>query len=78
MIAFLFFLSGVSALIYQAAWQRVLGLFAGSDTVAASLVVGAFLLGLGLGSLAAALVADRLSPRQALVGFAACELVIAA
>ena len=78
MIAFLFFLSGVSALIYQAAWQRVLGLFAGSDTVAASLVVGAFLLGLGLGSLAAALVADRLSRRQALVGFAACELVIAA
>ena len=73
----LFFLSGVSALIYQTAWQRVLGLFAGSDTVAAALVVGAFLLGLGLGSLAAAYLADRLSPRGALAGFALCEVLIA-
>ncbi len=77
LLGVLFFLSGVSALIYQTAWQRVLGLFAGSDTVAAALVVGAFLLGLGLGSLAAATLADRLSPRGALVGFALCEALIA-
>jgi len=45
-----FFLSGFSALIYQTAWQRVLGLFAGSDMVATTIVVGAFLFGLGVGS----------------------------
>ena len=39
-----FFLSGFSALVYQTAWQRMLGLFAGSDAVAATLVVGAALL----------------------------------
>ncbi|MDI1285658.1 MAG: hypothetical protein PSV46_14795 [Reyranella sp.] len=51
----LFFLSGAAALIYQTAWHRLLGLFAGADTIAAALVVGAFLLGLGIGSLVAGL-----------------------
>jgi spermidine synthase len=74
----LFFLSGVAALIYQTAWHRLLGLFAGADTIAAALVVGAFLLGLGIGSLAAGLYADRLSRRQALIAFAICEVGIAA
>jgi spermidine synthase len=73
----LFFLSGVAALIYQTAWHRLLGLFAGADTIAAALVVGAFLLGLGLGSLGAGLYADRLSRRAALVAFALCEVGIA-
>jgi spermidine synthase len=74
----LFFLSGVAALIYQTAWHRLLGLFAGADTIAAALVVGAFLLGLGIGSLAAGLYADRLSRRAALIAFALCEVGIAA
>ena len=74
----LFFLSGVAALIYQTAWHRLLGLFAGADTIAAALVVGAFLLGLGIGSLAAGLYADRLSRRAALIAFAICEVGIAA
>jgi spermidine synthase len=74
----LFFISGLSALIYQTAWQRTLGLFSGSDAVAASLVVGAFLFGLGLGSVGAASFADRLSHRGAIRAFAACELGIAA
>ena len=73
----LFFLSGAAALVYQTAWHRLLALFAGADTIAAALVVGAFLLGLGIGSLAAGLVADRLSRRGALLAFAACELGIA-
>ncbi|HVL59210.1 MAG TPA: fused MFS/spermidine synthase [Burkholderiaceae bacterium] len=72
-----FFLSGVSALIYQTAWHRMLGLFGGSDAIAATLVVAAFLFGLGIGSLAATSFADRLSNRQALWAFAACELGIA-
>ena len=74
----LFFLSGAAALIYQTAWHRLLGLFAGADTIAAALVVGAFLLGLGIGSLAAGLYADRLSRRGALIAFAICEVGIAA
>jgi spermidine synthase len=74
----LFFLSGAAALIYQTAWHRLLGLFAGADTIAAALVVGAFLLGLGIGSLAAGLYADRLSRRAALIAFALCEVGIAA
>ncbi|HJQ58430.1 MAG TPA: hypothetical protein VJ890_16090, partial [Vineibacter sp.] len=74
----LFFLSGFSALVYQTAWHRMLGLFGGADSVSAAIVVGAFLLGLGIGSLAAGLYADRLSRRRALLLFAVCELGIAA
>lgn len=71
-----FFLSGFAALIDQIVWQRMLGLFAGSDAVTAALVVGAFLLGLGLGSLASGAFADRLSMRHALIGFVLCEIGI--
>jgi spermidine synthase len=73
----LFFLSGFSALVYQTAWHRLLGLFGGADSISAAIVVGAFLLGLGIGSLIAGLRADRLSRRSALLLFAACELGIA-
>jgi MFS family permease len=58
-------------------WHRLLGLFAGADTIAAALVIGAFLLGFGVGSLAAGLYADRLSRRAALIAFALCEVGIA-
>ena len=73
-----FFLSGFGALLCQIVWQRMLGIFAGSDTISAALVVGAFLSGLGLGSILGARWADRLAPRQALLGFALCELGVAA
>ena len=73
----LFFVSGFSALVYQTAWQRLLGLFSGSDTVSATIVVGAFLLGLGLGSLWGAALADRLTRRGAIAAFALCEIGIA-
>ena len=76
-LAAAFFCSGFAALLCQIVWQRMLGVFAGSDTVSAALVVGAFLLGLGLGSLAGAKIADRLSPRRALAGFALCEAGVA-
>lgn len=72
----LFFLSGVSALAYQTIWQRMLGLTAGSDAVAATMIVGAFLFGLGIGSMLGASWADRLSPRGAVLGFAGCEIGI--
>jgi spermidine synthase len=75
-LALAFAASGVSALIDQTVWQRMLGIFAGSDAVTAAIVVGAFLLGLGLGSLAAGLFADRLGPARAAYAFAACEVGI--
>ena len=62
-----FSLSGSGALLCQVVWQRMLGIFAGSDTVSAALVVGAFLAGLGLGSLLGAKAADRLAPDRALL-----------
>jgi spermidine synthase len=70
----LFFLSGFSALAYQTVWQRMLGAFAGSDSVATTIIVGAFLFGLGIGSLIGAFFADRLSLRGALRAFAFCEI----
>ena len=73
-----FFCSGFGALLCQVVWQRMLGIFAGSDTVSAALVVGAFLLGLGVGSLIGAKVADRLTPARAVLGFALCEAGVAA
>lgn len=76
-LAVAFFCSGFAALLCQIVWQRMLGIFAGSDTVSAALVVGAFLAGLGLGSILGAKVADRLSPARALVGFALCEAGVA-
>ena len=72
-----FFCSGFAALLCQIIWQRMLGVFAGSDTVSAALVVGAFLAGLGLGSIIGAKLADRLSPHRALLGFAICEAGVA-
>jgi hypothetical protein len=77
-LAVAFFCSGFGALLCQIVWQRMLGIFAGSDTVSAALVVGAFLAGLGLGSILGAKIADRLSPYRAMIGFALAELGVAA
>jgi spermidine synthase len=74
----LFFLSGFSALAYQTAWQRMLGAFAGSDSVATTIIVSAFLFGLGIGSLIGALLADRLSLCGALRTFGICEVGVGA
>src|SRR6266852_4055883 len=47
-----FILSGVSALIYQLVWQRSLMLIYGSNVESVAMVVAAFMMGLGLGSIA--------------------------
>ncbi|MCH8967337.1 MAG: fused MFS/spermidine synthase, partial [Planctomycetes bacterium] len=52
-------LSGVAAMIYQIAWTRVLALSIGSSVYAFSLIVGAFIGGLALGSVAIARLVDR-------------------
>jgi spermidine synthase len=74
----LFLVSGFCAIVYQVAYQRVLGLFAGSDSISVAIVVGAFLLGLGLGSILASAFVDKLSRRAVIFAFALCEFAIAA
>jgi predicted membrane-bound spermidine synthase len=41
----------MSSLLYQTAWQRLLGLFYGVGAISSAIVISAFLFGLGLGSL---------------------------
>ena len=59
MIAAIFVLSGFAALIYQVAWQRALFSIYGLDAQAVTVVVTAFMLGLGVGSLAGGWAAAR-------------------
>jgi spermidine synthase len=73
-----FFGSGASALLYQALWQRLLSLHAGMDLFSVTVVVAAFMAGLGLGNLAGGSLADRLSPRGAVLAYGLAELVIGA
>ena len=72
-----FFGSGFAALLYEVVWERLLSLFSGSGVISATLVVAAFLAGLGLGSLAGSRWSDHLSPRQAVSAFAVANAAIA-
>lgn len=74
----LFFVSGFAALVYQLVWQRLLTFWSGADLYSVTLIVAAFMAGLGLGSLAGGHLADRLRPRQRYLVFAGAEAAIAA
>jgi spermidine synthase len=70
-----FVLSGLSALLYQMIWQRALLTLYGSNVESVAMVVSAFMVGLGLGSLAGGrLSRSRRVPLVLL--FAAAELGI--
>ncbi len=69
----LFFMSGFAALLYQVIWQRLLVFYTGSDTVSISLIVTAFMSGLGLGYLAGGTLSDRVQPRTNLLFFVGAE-----
>ena len=73
----LFFFSGATALIYQITWQRLLALFSGLGHYTITVIVAVFMAGLGIGSLAGGMWADRISKRGAIVCFGICELLIA-
>jgi spermidine synthase len=75
-VLLLFFLSGFAALLYQVVWQRLLVFYTGSDTVSISLIVSAFMTGLGIGYLVGGSLADRSSPKQNLRFFVGAELGI--
>jgi spermidine synthase len=73
----LFFLSGFPALIYQIVWQRTLFAIYGVNVESVTIVVSAFMVGLGLGSLVGGHISR--SPRAPLLLlFGAVELGIAA
>ena len=72
-----FFASGAAALLYQVIWQRLLTFTTGADVYSVTIVVAAFMAGMGVGSLAGGVLADRLDGRARLRMFAACELAIA-
>jgi predicted membrane-bound spermidine synthase len=72
-----FFASGFAALLYQVIWQRLLVLFSGADLYSVTIIVASFMGGMGVGHLAGGHVADRVSPRTALLCFAGAELAIA-
>lgn len=54
-----FTVSGICALLYQLIWQRALLLIYGSNIESVTMVVSAFMLGLGLGSLVGGAVSKR-------------------
>ena len=71
----LFFLSGISGLVYQSLWQRLLALVFGVTVYATATVLASFMAGLALGSLLAGRLADR--SRAPLALFGLTELLIA-
>ncbi|MBX3460128.1 MAG: fused MFS/spermidine synthase [Planctomycetes bacterium] len=72
----MFFVSGFPALVYQLVWQRSLFAIYGINVESVTVVVTAFMLGLGLGSLAGGVIsASRRVPL--LAAFAGIELCIA-
>ena len=75
LLAAVFFVSGMPALIYQLLWQRALFTMFGINIEAVTVVVAGFLMGLGFGSV----VGGRISRRRSLnllVVFGAIELVV--
>ena len=80
MLYLLFFLSGISGLIYQVVWVRVFGNVFGNTVYSASLIVAVFMLGLGAGSYVAGRWADRryaTAPSFPLLAYGYFELAIA-
>lgn len=76
LLLFIFFFSGFAALIYQVIWQRWLVFYTGISSVSISLIVSAFMAGLGLGYLAGGQIADRVGKNKPILFFVLAELGI--
>jgi spermidine synthase len=72
----LFLVSGMAALVYQVIWARWLGLTFGNTTTSVSIILGAFMLGLALGSWAAGRRLRRLA--SPMLAYAVLEVGIGA
>ncbi len=75
-LGLMFFCSGFPALLYQIVWQRALFAIYGVNIESVTMVVSAFMLGLGLGSLAGGRI-SRLPGAPLLAIFGIAELFIA-
>ncbi|MCO6545127.1 MAG: hypothetical protein J6583_01790 [Gilliamella sp.] len=75
LLSTLFFISGMSGLTYQVAWQRALYSAFGSDVDSVAIIVSAFMLGLGLGALGGGKIVDKY-PNKALQFFCFSEFGI--
>ena len=71
-----FFVSGCSALIYQVCWQRELFAVIGVDMDSITIIVSAFMLGIGFGGMIGGWLADC-QPKTRIVWYATIELAIA-
>ncbi|HUR34968.1 MAG TPA: fused MFS/spermidine synthase [Vicinamibacterales bacterium] len=69
--------SGLAGLVYEVSWTRLLTLYIGHTTAAASAVVAAFLGGLAIGAAGGGVIAARVRPRQSLLVYVGLELVVA-
>jgi spermidine synthase len=76
LLSALFLVSGMPALIYQIVWQRTLFLIYGVNSQSVAVVVGIFMLGLGLGSLLGGRL-SQLFPKRGILLFACAELGVA-
>jgi hypothetical protein len=72
----MFGLSGITALVYQVAWQRILALHSGVGIYSISMIVAAFLAGLAIGSYTGGKLSLRVSPATSLRVFALIEIGI--
>ena len=80
-ISLIFFVSGISGLIYQVVWVRNFGRVFGNTVYSASLVVGVFMCGLGIGSYLVGRSSDARKHKGKnwlLTAYGYCELAIAA
>lgn len=68
--------SGLAGLVYEVTWTRLLTLYIGHTTAAASAVVAAFLGGLAIGAAAGGRVASGLKPRQCLQAYVGLEIAV--
>ena len=74
LLALCFFLSGFGSLILEVVWTRQLRLIFGSTTLAASTILVAYMLGLGIGGLVGGRIAHRL--RRGIAAYGVIEIVI--
>ena len=70
-----FFLSGIAALIYQIAWQRMLFTAFGVDLESDTIIISVFMAGLGVGAYYGGRIADRF-PNHIIQFFALTEIGI--
>jgi spermidine synthase len=69
--------SGFAGLVYEVSWTRLLTLYIGHTTAAASTVVAAFLGGLAVGAAAGGAMAARMRPLHSLSAYIGLELLVA-